>query len=217
MALNNIYLLEVDINRHVFTRVPKFRRGDNGIIIFTLFDDGQEVNIDSVTNAKLIHILPNGKVVESNCDFIQQNGKRAIKYKYEPHAMSAVGINNTVLIVSSPTEVLTFNSFPVVIYDDFKDIEAMTLEWIHELVENITTLDTSRFLQMSEKGVPNGVATLDKNGEILVEQLKSIGYLEALAHVDGRIYKKQLHGITVDENGVFKYEDENGNWTNVNK
>lgn len=216
MAINNTYVLEVDMKRQMTQRVPKFRKGDSGILIFKLFDDGMEYDISSVTKAELYHKTSKGNIIESKCDFIQYEGKRAIRYVYEGVAMIETGINETLLVVYEGDKTVSIQPFPVVIYDDFKGGAGSFVELIQELQNKINGLvmDLTQTIKIAEKGKPNGVATLDSSGKIPFAQLPS--QIDAyIDHIKHTVWKNQVHGLRLNDDGILQYKTSNGSWQNV--
>lgn len=217
MAINNTYVLEVDMKRQMTQRVPKFRKGDSGILIFKLFDDGMEYDITAVTKAELYHKTSKGNIIESKCDFIQYEGKRAIRYVYETVAMVETGINETLLVVYEGDKTVSIQPFPVVIYDDFKGGAGSFVELIQELQNKINGLvmDLTQTIRIAEKGKPNGVATLDASGKIPFAQLPSQidAYIDHITHT---VWKNQVHGLRLNDDGILQYKTGNGSWQNVN-
>ena len=215
MALKNQYVLNVDLKRRFTSFVPKFRRADDGVLIFRMFDDGVEYNINSATKAILYQRTPSGVNIESECQFTTLDGKRVIRYEYEKIAMVELGYNTLVLVIYENDNVVSIQPFSVIIYDDLQGGAGSYIELIQDLMKIIENLrlDLENTIKLSEKGKPNGVATLDKDGKIpLLQMPKEVDSF--MKHMLETIYEQMVHGMRVNEDGILQYDTPNG-WQNV--
>lgn len=216
MSLINKYELNVDIKRRFERVVPTFRSGDSVQLIFKMFDNGEEINIDSATEAYLYQRTPSGVNLRGNCYFDTIDGKRVIKYDYEKIAMIEFGYNIALLVVMEGNTAISIQPFVTLILDENIGGAGSYAELILELIRRINELmqELQDRIKLEEKGSPNGVATLDEEGKIPNEQLPML-LLDALEHIKHTIYKDGVHGLRVNHDGILQYLNESNEWVDV--
>lgn len=215
MALTDVYVLDVDIKETFDSVVPTFRSGDNVEFVFRINDGDKEFDISSATSAYAYQTTPSGRSIKGECTFEFMEGRRVIRYKYEDEAMIEIGHNTFVLVIMNEKEVLSIRPFLVFVHDDLQGETGSYVELIQDLMAMLDNLaiDLNNVLYQKDKGVANGVATLDVNGKIPVSQLPSI--IDSITeHIPKTIFKDKVHGVRIQE-GVLQYETKPNNWQNV--
>lgn len=216
MTLLNEYTLNVDLKRNQTARVPIFRRGDTGVLIFDIFNDGVQYDISTATSATLYQKTKSGVSLTSPCEFVTRNNKRVVRYEFEEIAMVEIGYNTCILVIQDANGTVSIQPFVVVISDDLTGGAGSYIELIQDLINLIDdlVLDLDSTIKLSEKGVANGVASLDATGKIPQNQLPKV--IDAyLAHITETVWKNQSHGFRIDADGIGQYEYELNSWQNI--
>lgn len=214
MTLFNEYFLNLDLKRKMTSRVPKLVRNDKAIFIMEIFDDGVEYNINRATKATMFLSTPSGVKLELDCTFITRDGKRLIRFEFEEIAMVEVGFTTCLLSIYSDDKV-SVQPFFYIIEDDLKGKNGSYIELLQDILKIIDNLmlDLSNTVKLSEKGQPNGIATLDSNAKIPLEQMPE-QFQAYLDHILQTVWEHKVHGMQFDEDGIMQYETPNG-WQNV--
>ena len=186
------------------------------VILFNFYDDGEEYNINSATKAIVHQKTSKGNIIETPCTFINYKGKRVVRFEVEDVAMVEFGYLNLLLTVWNGHEVISIQPFNVLVYDDYMGGASSFIELIQELQRLIESMivELNDAIKVTEKGQPNGVATLDKDGKIPVIQLPK-EFEAFLEHIDHTVFEHQVHGLKLDDDGLLMYLDNNNNWQYV--
>lgn len=211
MAVNNKYILNLDMKRRYTAEVPTFRRGDTSQLIMRIFDDGLEFNINNATSAKVFLSTPSKFNVQSDCEFDSINGKRVIKYTFEDIVMVELGYITVLLVVFEGDSAISIQPFTVKIVDDLLGRAGTYLELVQELLEKIDNLKIQyeNMIPLSQKGEPNGVALLDSNRKVLESQLPD-KLNDMLQHVSDTVYENQIHGLKINDDGILEHLTDDG-------
>lgn len=208
--------MNVDLKRLYTSDTPKFRRGDTVIILFNFYDDGEEYDINSATKAQVHQKTSKGNIIVTDCTFEYYKGKRVVKFEVEDVAMVEFGYLNLLLTVYQGNDVISIQPFNVLVYDDYMGGASSFIDLIQELqklIENMV-IDLNNAIKLTEKGVANGVATLDANGKVPLKQLPA-EFDALLEHITQTVFEHQVHGLKIDDDGLMMYKDKNGNWQYV--
>ena len=224
MALENTYRINLDLKHGMTSTTPTFRMNDNAILIFDLFDNGVEFPINDSTSAEIIHTSPSGIVVSRDAEFIYVNGKKVITFKYANYELFEDGIYKVTLVVKNNDEQISFQPYATVIYHEGESSSTLI-----DLIKSLNIYINDAMLKLRdavmiwEKGVPNGVASLDANGRIPFNQMPlEIANFER--HIRTLIYDESVHGTRItkpndDPNvdaGIYQYYIPPDNrWQNV--
>ena len=130
--------------------------------------------------------------------------------------MVEFGYLNLLLTVWNGNDVISIQPFNVLIYDDYMGGASSFIELIQELqrlIENMV-IDLNDAIKITEKGKPDGVASLDKDGKLPVIQLPK-EFEEFLKHIDHTVFEHHVHGLKLDDDGLLMYLDKNDNWQYV--
>ena len=197
MALEQRYILNLDLKRGMTSTAPTFRYDDNAILIFDLYDNGIEYSIDDAVYAEVMHESPTGSITVYNANFTTYNGRKTVRFNYEGKDLLEAGIYKATLTVRDNRNAVTFQPFPVVIYNE-QNSSSTLADLIKELNKYISDamLSLRDAIMLWEKGVPNGVASLDANGKIPMSQMPSnISNFER--HIKTLIYNEPVHGMRI--------------------
>lgn len=211
MSIVNRYFLNLDLKRRYTSDIPKFRRGDSGELIFRLFDDGVELDLSSATDVKLYQRTPTLANIESACEIIELDGRKVVRYKYEDIAMVELGYNTLLLVVFEGSKAVSIQPFSVIIYDDLQGRAGTYLTLIGELLNKIKNKanELTGLIKLSEKGSPNGVATLNSAIKLIESQLPDY-YHTILNHVNKTIFKDNIHGMKINDDGILQHLTSSG-------
>ena len=183
------------------------------VILFNFYDDGEEYNINSATKAIVHQKTSKGNIIETPCTFINYKGKRVVRFEVEDVAMVEFGYLNLLLTVWNGDKVISIQPFNVMVYDDYMGGASSFIELIQELqrlIENMVG-DLNNTVKLTDKGVPNGVASLDELGKIPLVQMPQEfqGFLD---HINHTVFEHRVHGLGLDEDEQLMYQDNNGDW-----
>lgn len=210
MALKNVYHLNVDIKEKYDGNLPKFRMGDSGVLVFTLYDDGILYPLPNSSSATLYQITSKGNRFNSPCTIRTLNGVKVIEYEFKKTDTLDKGYNTAILVINDGNTLISIQPFEVIIYDDLQGGEGSFIELIQDL-ENLIkdlNLDPNDLIPLSQKGRPNGVATLDSNGKIPLSQIPN-EILNLESHITETVFKDEVHGMRIKD-GVLQIKTPNG-------
>ena len=183
------------------------------VILFNFYDDGEEYSINSATKAIVHQKTSRGNIIETPCTFTNHNGKRAVRFEVEEVAMVEFGYLNLLLTVWNGHEVISIQPFNVLVYDDYMGGASSFIELIQELQRLIESMvgDLNNTVKLTDKGIPNGVASLDELGKIPLVQMPQEfqGFLD---HINHTVFEHRVHGLGLDEDEQLMYQDNNGDW-----
>lgn len=212
MPLFNKFILNVDLKRQLTAKARSggqitIAQGESALLIFKVFDDGLPYDYTSATKSKLFIKTAGGHHIETDVEIIDFENGKALSYKYEKVASVEEGFSQLVLAIYENDYVVNIQPFNVYIYDNLKGSGSTYLELIKDLMDIIEDLNINldNTIKLSEKGMPNGVATLDKDGKIpFIQMPKEIENF--LLHINHTVFKDQVHGILISEDGILQYK-----------
>ena len=209
----NEWLLDVDLKFKYSSLIPVFRRGDTAILKFRFHDNGDLYDISTYEKAELTIITPSGATMEATCDSENLNGMSVIKFQFEPIHSMEIGTYNVILTLSNNNSKISVQPFKVRFFDNPPSSNLNLLQLIQDLQAQINNLDNllDSTVSIQDKGKPNGIASLDKDGKIPESQLPN--YIKD--HINKEAYLEGVHGLRINEEGIIQYETSTGKWQNV--
>lgn len=213
MALVNQFYMDLDLKRRFERYVATFRSGDNVELIMSIFDDGKEYDISQATKATIYQKTCSGISLKGEGTFDTINGKRVIRYTLEKLYTIETGFNTMILVLEGGGTEISIQPFSIYINDDLTSTGGSYIELIQDLMKQIEELNAelANTIKLEEKGVANGVATLDENGKIPLEQIPEM-FNDFLEHIPQTVYKDKVHGMRINGDGILQHETEPGVW-----
>lgn len=210
MALKNTYYLDVDIKKKYSADLPKFRKGDSGVLVFTLYDNDVLYPIPNSATAILYQITQSGTRLNAPCTLKTIDGVKVFEYEFKKSDTSDKGYNIAILVINDGNSVISIQPFEVIIYDDLQGGEGSFIDLIQDLSKLIEelTFKPSDLIPISQKGRPNGVATLDSNGKIPISQIPN-DLISLENHINHTVFRNQVHGMRIQD-GVLQIKTPNG-------
>lgn len=209
--LKNEWLLDLDLKFEYSRTVPRYRRGDTAILKMRLHDNSKLYDLSTATDAKVIIGTPSGLRLDSSCLIVDDDTGKLLVFQFEPLHMLEIGTYNILLTVSDGLGKVSPPPFKVRFFDSLSEGDASLIQLIQDLQLQINELDDILvdIVKNSDKGIPDGVASLDSTGKIPVEQLPS----PIIEHPKKKVYEKDgVHGFAVDETGLGMYQTPDGRW-----
>lgn len=208
MSLANQYVINVDLKLETTIRTPEIRRGGGDILLFRVFDNGNEYDISSATKAQLFQRTPSGTNIVGECNILTIDNKQVVEYVYDSISTVELGFNTIMLVITEEDTAISIFPFSIIVYDNYQEGEYSYVEVIQNLKNIISDMEEEleNTVKIPEKGATNGVATLDNEG-IIPDIQTPVVYNQ---HINRTVYKKYTHGFTVEENRIAKYLDDSG-------
>jgi len=208
----NEWFLDLDIKFPYTGFAPVYRRGDTSVLKMRLHDNTQLFDLTTATEAKITIVMPSSLTVDSFGVFEEDDIGRLVVFKFEPLHMLEIGTYNILLTVSDGQGKVSPQPFKVRFFDSLTSANQSLIQMIQDLQAQINALDKSLMnaILNSEKGVPNGVASLDDAGKLPNSQLP----LTVADHINKKVFIEGVHGFRVTDAGIGMYED-NGVWKNL--
>ncbi|MGE7916524.1 hypothetical protein [Lysinibacillus xylanilyticus] len=209
----NEWLLDVDFKFKYSSLIPVFRRGDTAILKFRFHDNGDLYDISTFDKAKLTIIMPSGATIETTCDSEILNGVSVIKFQFDPTHSMEVGTYSVILTLSNNNSKISVQPIKVRFFDNPPSSNSNLLQLIQDLQVQVANLDNilDSAVSIQEKGKPNGISSLDRNGKIPESQIPNF----IKDHINKEVYLEGVHGLRVNEEGIVQYETSIGKWQNV--
>lgn len=209
----NEYLLDVDIKFKYTSRTPVFRRRDTSVLKFRFHDDSVLYNISEATNAEMTIIMPSGLTLKDTCKIIEENGQTLVQFQLQPIHTVEIGIYNIILTVENNGTFISVQPIKISIFDNLTTSDTTVLELIQDLQNQINEMEASvtDTVKLSEKGVANGVATLDENTKLTYSQLPE----KVSEHIDKLMYLEGAHGFRINLKGQAQYQTPDGRYQNA--
>lgn len=214
MTTDSIIILNVDLKRKMTRITIGVNEDCLPRLIFKFFDDGIGYNISTANKAELYHKTASGEVIVTNCELTTFDGRNVISYQYDESFLSKQGFIQTMLVVYENDYVVSIQHFLVIV--EGENNEANYLSEITRLRVQLQELisELKLLVQYNELGVPNGIAQLDVNEQIPLEQLPN-EVLRILDVRDDIVWSDWSHGLRVNRDGVLQYMDDNNEWKDV--
>lgn len=216
MPLFNRFVLNVDLKRQLTAKDRSggqitFAQAESAVLIFKVFDNGLPYDYTSATKAKIYIKTAGNHHIETDAEIINFENGKAIRYEFEKIASVEVGFSQVILAIYEDDYVVNIQPFNVYIYDNLQGGSGSYLELIKDLMDIIEelNLDLTNTIKLIEKGVPNGVATLDKDGKIPFIQMPT-QIQNFLDHINHTVFKDQVHGMIISEDGILQYKTPTG-------
>ncbi|MFJ8086916.1 hypothetical protein ACIQ7N_01680 [Lysinibacillus sp. NPDC095746] len=206
----NEYLLDVDLKFKYTSLIPVFRRGDTAVLKFRIHDNGGLYDISTFDNAELTIIMPSGATLKANGNSEVLDGLKIIKFLFQPIHTVEIGTYNVILTLSNNNSKVSIQPIKVRFFDNLNSANLNFLQLIQDLqlkLDNFGNLLNDK-ISIKDKGIANGVVSLDQEGKIPDEQLpKSMS-----EHLDKLVYLEGVHGMRVNKDGALQYETTIGDW-----
>lgn len=136
MAFSNTYRINVDLKRRLTSVVPTFKQGDNGVLIFKIYDDGQLYNLTGYTSSEITFLLPDGQTLLGYPDLI--NGE--IVYSFTRSEMAVPGRISTTLSITSGNTTVSIQPFNCFVFPSYKDEDLSYIGILQELIKEVQDL-----------------------------------------------------------------------------
>lgn len=206
----NEWLLDVDLKFKYSSLIPVFRRGDTAILKFRFHDNGGMYDISAYDKAEITIIMPSGVTLKEKCDSEDIDGIHIIKFQFKSIHMIEIGTYDIILTLSKSNNRISVQPIKVRFFDNLSNTNLSFLQLIQDLQVQINDLDgiLDNAVMNSEKGKPNGVASLNADGKIPDNQIPNF----MTEHVNKKVYLEGVHGFKVNEQGLGMYETPDGQW-----
>lgn len=216
MALVNQFYMDLDLKRRFERYVATFRSGDTVELIMSIFDNGKEYDISSANKATIYQKTCSGVSLKGEGTFDMINGKRVIRYTLDKLYTIETGFNTMILVLEDGDTEISIQPFSIYINDDLTSTSGSYIELIQDLMKLVEelTLELNNTIKLEEKGAPNGVATLDENGKIPLNQIPPM-FDSFLEHIPQTVYKDQVHGMRINNDGILQHETEPNTWVDT--
>ncbi|MFJ8086914.1 hypothetical protein ACIQ7N_01670 [Lysinibacillus sp. NPDC095746] len=170
-------------------------------------------DISSYDKAELTIIMPSGSTIETTCDSEILNGVSVIKFKFDPTHSMEVGTYSIILTLSNNNNKISVQPIKVRFFDNPPSSNSNLLQLNQDLQAQVDNLDNllDSTVSIQEKGKPNGILSLDRNGEI--PELQIPNFIKN--HINKNVYLEGVHGLRVNEEGIVQYETSTGKWQNA--
>ncbi|KMY33095.1 hypothetical protein ACZ11_13590 [Lysinibacillus xylanilyticus] len=211
--LSNSWVVKADIKFKYYSSVPTFRRRDTAIINFLIYDNKKIYDISSFSKGEVTITFPQGGYLKRPCQKVNINGVDYIQYIFNKDEIVELGVYKVILSFEDNTGRVSLQEILVGFFDTLGTSELAYIELIQDLQNQSDYLESivNDIIQKDEKGVADGVAKLDSNGQIDISHMPS--FLEN--HMKDSVFKNWVHGLYIDENFVAKYKTKDGGEENV--
>ena len=209
----NEYLLDVDLKFKYTSLIPVFRRGDTAVLKFRIHDNGGLYDVSSYDKAELTIIMPSGATLKANCDSEKFDGLKILKFLFQPIHTIEIGTYNIILTISNNNSKVSIQPIKIRFFDNLNSVNLDFLQLIQDLQSQLDDFDNllDDKITIKDKGIANGVVSLDKEGKIPDEQLPDF----MSEHINKLVYVEGVHGLRVNEEGSLQYEITIGDWKDV--
>jgi len=209
----NEYLLDVDLKFIYSSRTPVFRRGDTSILKLRVHDNSVIYNLDNMSEAEMTIIMPSGLTLRSLCKFEDTDTGKIVVFVFEAIHMIEVGIYNLILTITDGNGQVSVQPFKVRFFDSLNDSDTTIFELIQDLQNKINELErnVTDTVKQSEKGAPNGVATLNSDSKLTESQIP----LSIERHLKQTVYLTGAHKWRINNEGMGQYETPDGKYQYV--
>ena len=158
MAYSNNYRLNVDIKNTYTITTPTFRQGDNGKLIFKIYDDNKLFDLSNFTEAKVVCKLPNK---DSYIGTATINDQGEIEYELSPEIESSqCGYVEVILSIYSGNSVVSVQPFNIYMYNNNLKEDTQDVGIIKGLIQQIQiiTAEVNQIIKDAQKAIDDSVS-----------------------------------------------------------